>query len=318
MQESSNQILVNILKGNSSDKSKELAIQALKTGTNFYSDKSDEDLLIVEHRECMPMGIAKLDKNFPFPTGYYVICANPGAGKGWWALWMSRKAFTKYNKKTVYFSLEMSEDLIRARILQAWSDLTQRQFESGMNPSGALDLLKRDVLIVDLFHSDDGAKQTPENFNSLFEMYYLLGYRIFHFDHLHELSGANDNMKNQGVTDSWAKTFQNICKKYKDVWLFVYAQPNGASANKPILKRTDIAGSKAITQKCEFFLSLNRIIKKETDETNGHEDRQMIVWLDKSRVTSAAHIGFKLFFSLTGNFQESPDSFMDQVMERLK
>lgn len=307
VQQSSN-VLLKIAK-NGTESAQALAVEALKADFNFYSSQEDDDLLVTEQRPCMPLGIEKLDKHFPFPTGYYVICANPGAGKGWFALWVSRKAFLKYQKKTVYFSLEMSEPLVRTRVLQQWSDLTQSQFESGMGVTKALQLLKKDVLVVDVFNVDDSKKQTPQEFTRLIEYYYLFGYRVFHFDHLHELDGANDNNRNQGVTELWAKTFQTLCKTYKDIWLFVYAQPNGAAANKSILKRTDIAGSKAITQKCEFFLSLNRSIKRDD---NGEvvidsENREVILWLDKSRVTSANHIGFKLYFSLTGNYESTMD-----------
>lgn len=307
VQESSN-VLLRIAK-NGTETTKELATQALKAEMQFYSNFSDDDLSTTEQRPCLPLGVEKLDKHFPFPTGYYVICANPGAGKGWFALWVSRKAWKKHGQKTVYFSLEMSEPLVRTRVLQQWSDLTQSQFESGMSTQRAKDLLKQDVLVVDMFHSDNTKLQNPVEFRRLLEVYYLLGFRVFHFDHLHELEGANDNNRNQAVTEQWAKTFQQVCKEYKDIWLFVYAQPNGAAANKSVLKRTDIAGSKAITQKCEFFLSLNRSIKKDD---NGEviidsENRDVILWLDKSRVTSANHMGFKLYFSLTGNYESTLD-----------
>lgn len=326
MQESSklsprtDRTLLNIVKNESTKPDRRaLAIEALKASRPFYSSLGDDQILTTEKRECLNIGIGRIDKNFPFPTGYYVICANPGAGKGWFALWITRKAYVNNSKKTVYFSLEMTEQLIRTRILQQWSDLTQRQFESGMSVQKAIGMMKLDAITVDLFHSENTKWQTPESFEQKIEFYYLIGYRIFHFDHLHELDGANDTHFNQTVTEKWAKAFQSICKKYKDIWLFVYAQPNGASASKTILRRTDIAGSKAITQKCEFFLSLNRkVVDTETGEVQvDNQDREVILWLDKSRVTSATHIGFKLYFSETGNFQEHPDKFTQQVMEGL-
>lgn len=257
-------------------------------------------------------GIEKIDSNFSFPTGYYVICANPGAGKGWFALWLTRVFYTNHKLKSVYFSLEMAEPLIRERIFQAWSDLTQEDYKKLQRQGEhafvertypSLALLRQGAIEVDTFHTEDTKYQTPSEFEKLFRSYYEQGFRIFHFDHLHELEGANDNNRNQAVTERWAKTFQDISKEFPDCWLFIYAQPNGAAAKKKYIRRTDIAGSKAITQKCEFFLSLNLMEPEADDPTSFEiENRQRVLFLDKSRVTSKSKIGFLLYFEETGNF----------------
>lgn len=270
----------------------------------LYSTKPDEELLKIEKKLELNTGITGIDADFGFPAGYYVIAGNPGAGKSWFALWLSR-VFHKHNgKKSVYFSLEMPEPIVRQRVLQQWSDLNKADFENRKHELLALDYLRQDIIVVDTFFSDDGKNQTIKNFENLIEEYYTLGYRCFHFDHLHELEGANVNQTNQKVTEDWAKAFQKIIKDKTDMWLFIYAQPNGAAAEKKILRRTDISGSKAITQKCDYFLSLNRVI--ELDEngltiTNSN-DRQIILYIDKSRYTEKVHIGFKLFFAETANF----------------
>jgi len=280
-------------------------ITAEQINKKLYSDRKISDLTHVEVREDLNTGISNIDNNFGFPTGYYVILGNPGTGKSWFALWLSRMFYRHNQMRSVYFSLEMPEPMVRKRILQQWSDLTKSEIESGKSPIKAIELLTNDTIVVDEFYAEDGSNQITENFDSWIEAYYKLGYRIFHFDHLHELFGANDNSTNQGVTEKWAKCFQNVCKKYKDIWLMVYAQPNGAAANKKILRRTDIAGSKAITQKCDYFLSLNRNI--EIDENTGLTmvdscERKIILYLDKTRYTEISHIGFRLYFAETGNF----------------
>jgi len=276
-----------------------------QVNSKLYSSKPLGDLTKIEKKEALNTGVSYIDNDFGFPCGYYVILGNPGTGKSWFALWLSRMFWRHDQMMSVYFSLEMPEPMVRKRILQQWSDLSKLEIESGVSPNQALELLSQDIIVVDDFYSEDGQMQTIENFEMWVEEYYKLGYRIFHFDHLHELFGSNDNARNQTVTEKWAKCFQQICKKYTDLWLFVYAQPNGAAANKRVLRRTDIAGSKAITQKCDYFLSLNRNV--EIDEKTGvvmvdDGERNIILYLDKTRYTEKSHIGFKIYFSETGNF----------------
>lgn len=271
----------------------------------LYSSKSLSTLTDIPKKDELNTGISVIDTNFGFPSGYYVILGNPGTGKSWFALWLSRMFFRHNQKRSVYFTLEMPEPLVRKRILQAWSNLTKAEHEGGGDVSVALELLGQDAIIVDDFYAENQAQQTPETLTSWIEKYYEIGYRCFHFDHLHELFGANNNQTNQSVTEKWAKAFQQVCKQFPDIWLFVYAQPNGAAANKKVLRRTDIAGSKAITQKCDYVMSLNRNI--ELDEETGsvvidQNRRNIILYLDKSRYTEEAHMGFKLRFGENGNF----------------
>jgi hypothetical protein len=256
-------------------------------------------------------GVEDIDNDFLHPTGYYVILANPGVGKGFWALWLSKKFWLRHQKRTVYFSLEMTTDLIKTRILQQWSGLTAIEFNKIMDAKDfkhlepALNMLKQDMFRVDELGGSDTSQVKPEIFKKKFEYYYNLGFRIFHFDHLHEIEGAGTNETNQGITETWAKTFQGLCKDYPDVWLFVFAQPKSSSASKTFLDKTDIKGSKTITEKCEFFYSLNR--KIEIDKENGlpvvvNDDRNVFVFLDKNRITSQQYKAFSFYFALTGNF----------------
>lgn len=282
-----------------------MKITTSQINQKLYSTKTEKMLLKIERKDKLSTGIPEIDNDFGFPTGYYVILGNPGVGKSWFSLWLSRVFYRHNQMMSVYFTLEMPEPIVRARIFQQWSDLTKSQLENGSSTDQAMDLMRRNILVVDDFYSEDTKHQTPDNFQKWIVEYYKLGYRVFHFDHLHELAGANDNAANQKVTEKWAKTFQGICKDYPDIWLFIYAQPNGAAANKKVLRRTDIAGSKAITQKCDYVMSLNRNF--ELDDTTGvavmnSDDRLVMLYLDKTRHTESAHIVFKLYFSTTGNY----------------
>ncbi len=268
----------------------------------LFSGKTDEELKKRDTKPGLHTGIGYVDTDFGFPTGYYVIIGNPGTGKSWFALWLTRMFYRNDGQKSVYFSLEMSEQAIRTRILQQWSDITKQEVESGVSVQNAINLMKEDVLVVDTTFQD--TNQDPCLFEEFIDKFYELGYRVFHFDHLHELMGANDNKSNQTITEKWAKAYQQICKKYNDIWLFIYAQPNGASASKKILRRTDIAGSKAITQKCDYCLSLNRNLELDENGTPiiDKTNREIVVFVDKSRFTTEQYFGFKLYFHLTGNF----------------
>ena len=272
-----------------------------------FSSMTDEELLTFTQRDRARVNVEKIDDSFEHYAGFYVICANPGVGKGWYALWLIRRFYETSNIRSVYFSLEMSEELVRERVLQAWSDVDNKALKyliKNKKEIKALEYLKKDVIAIDEFGGSDTSQLTTENFVDKIKHYYDKGYRAFHFDHLHEIDGANDNLRNQSVTEKWAKVFQGICKDYQDIWLFVYAQPNGASAKKQLLKRTDIAGSKAITQKCEFFISLNRKVADPRDfnADNVEEDRTVLIWIDKNRISSLQHAGFNLYFDYTTNY----------------
>lgn len=261
----------------------------------LYSNWTKEQLLEFEQRPEAQTGIRKIDERFPFPSGFYILAGSPGSGKGWFALWLSRQFYGHNLLRTVYFSLEMSESLVRTRILQQWSGLTKSQLENGGDISSATNLLSQDVLIVDDFHSSNQKLQTPRELERKIREYYSLGYKVFHFDHLHEVYGANNNDSNQKVMEDWGKMFQQLSKSLKDIWLFVYVQPNGKGYEKNLLKRADISGSKSVVQKCDFFLSLNR-----DQEVEG--SRTIFLHIDKNRYSDVNHVTFQLYFAPTGNY----------------
>src|SRR3990167_7876690 len=121
----------------------------------LYSSKTVKDIRTVEKKDTLNTGLSHLDNDFGFPTGYYIIVGAPGVGKSWFALWLSRMFYRHDGITPVYFSLEMPEPLVRKRILQQWSDFTKANLESGKSPDEAMELLSKDVIVVDEFYSDD-------------------------------------------------------------------------------------------------------------------------------------------------------------------
>ena len=282
-----------------------MKISTQQLANKLYSTKPLSELTKIEKKECLNTGISVIDNNFGFPTGYYLIVGNPGVGKSWFALWLSRMFYRHDAVRTVFFSLEMSEQNVRKRILQQWSDLTKSELESGGDTSPAVDLLTRDTIIIDEFYSDNTKKQTPEAFKEWVGEYYRIGYRVFQMDHFHELGGASTNETNQKVVEKWGLTFQQICKEYPDIWLIIYAQPN--STKTKMIKRNSLLGSKALTYKCDYFLSLNKTVDEDDLDMNNHVidgNNDIVIWIDKTRHTEKTKTGMLISFSETGNFKK--------------
>jgi len=268
--------------------------------TKLYSGKSIKELVEFEKKETLDIGVDSIDKHFGFPTGYYIVVGNQGIGKSWFALWLIRQFNTLNQIRSVYFSLEMPEPLVRKRILQQWSDLTKVQLEKGTSTSKALEMLGSDVIIVDEFYPQETKYRTPRNFEEWVDEYYKHGYRCFIMDHFHELGGASNNDSNQRTVERWGLTFQKLCKKYPDIWLIVFAQPKSSDYKKGLLDRNSLRGSKALIDKCDYVLSLNNQIQiKGRVKEN---DRGIILYLDKTRYTEQPNKCFALHFHETGNF----------------
>jgi len=270
----------------------------------LFSSMTLSELTKFEIKDELLTGVNSLDTDFGFPTGYYIIIGNQGVGKSWFALWLSRVFYRNNLVKSVYFSLEMPEPLVRKRILQQWSDLTKSELESGESTQQAINLLNKDIVLVDEFYEQDTKFRTPENFKSWVEEYYKLGYRVFHMDHFHELDGASTNQTNQGVVERWGLAFQQLCKKYPDIWLLVFAQPKSSDYGKSLLDRNSLRGSKAIIDKCDYVMSLNKSITRDENGIviRNEDDGKIMLYLDKTRYTENPNIAFRLQFLPTGNF----------------
>lgn len=285
----------------------------------LFSSRPIKELLKFEKKKELQTGISDIDFDFGFPTGYYLIVGNQGVGKSWFALWLARTFFKQNQIPSVYFSLEMPEQLVRKRILQQWSDLTRDQLEEQGPSQEAIDLMEKDIVVVDEFYPQDTKNRTPENFNLWVDEYYKLGYRIFLMDHFHELQGASVNETNQKTVEKWGLTFQKICKKYEDIWLIIFAQPNSRDWKKGVLDRNSIRGSKALVDKTDYVLSINNKMqlegrKKDMDfDYDPIDEKKIYLYLDKTRYTEKPGVTFHLYFHETGNFNSKQDMVRELV-----
>jgi len=59
----------------------------IKKLNSYYTRK---ELTTFKKRKELMTGISEIDADFSFPRGYYVIIGNPGTGKSWFAIWLSR------------------------------------------------------------------------------------------------------------------------------------------------------------------------------------------------------------------------------------
>lgn len=282
-----------------------------RSNITFYSTRTVEEITTFAPRAYYPLGLEVMDRDFGFPPGFYVICGHPGSGKGFLATFLARRFFERHALRSVLFSLEMGETLVKKRILQQWSDLTEAQLDAGGDTSYAVRMMQDDAIAIYEFGRNNPEYITPDNFENDVKFFYDKGFRIFMFDHLHEIPGANVNDTNQKVTEDWGKRFEEIKKNYPDIWLIIFAQPNGEAIKKKILGRGDMSGSKSISHKCDYFLSINRKIKKneEGDMVFDAENRDVLLYLDKGRDITRSYFGEELYFETTGNYISKVKSF---------
>jgi hypothetical protein len=282
-----------------------MKITELELAKKLFSSSKISDLTKVEKKESLNTGISYIDNDFGFPTGYYIVIGNQGVGKSWFALWLARMFYQHDVVRSVYFSLEMPRQYVVQRILQQWSDITKSDLESGKNTDAATAQLANDTIVVDEFYSQDTKHQTVENFALWVDEYYQIGYRVFLLDHFHELGGASVNETNQKAVANWGLAFQQVCKKYPDIWMIVFAQPNATDFNKKILTRNSLRGSKSLIDKCDYVLTLNRNFERD-EETEAlvfdESNPTVLIYLDKTRYTEKPNIIFKLRFLSSGNF----------------
>lgn len=271
---------------------------------NTYATKTAQELMKIEKVERFPLGLRLTDKLFGFPQGYYTIMALTGSGKTWFALWIARQMWVKHKRKSLFLSLEMSEQEIKQRILQQWSDLSQPKFEAGESVQRAIDLMQQDSITVKKIEQN---QHNISEIEAYIDAMVEIGIDVLFFDHVHELAGMSNTDKNQGAAEMWSKFFMRIINKYPHLHLFVFAQANGASYNRKVLTSECVKGSKVISEESHFILSLNRY-RKDDDfriaSDNMDEDRSVNLGLIKSRKTPQDKISFPLYFGEDGNFYE--------------
>jgi hypothetical protein len=266
-----------------------------------YDNMTDSEILTMVRPQLAKLGISKLDILFDWPAGFYLICGISNVGKGFFASWVGRRLYEQCGLKSVLFSLEMPENLVRDRCLQSWSDKTKVEYLETGATKEAIKKLKDSFRVIE-FNLHDIKKQTPTQFKKEFERFYKQGYRCFTFDHLLELSGATDNASAQKVSQEWGKTFQEISKYHKDCWLFVYTQKriekNNNRDSKNLVYMSDIQGAKSPIQKSDVFIGISR------GKEDGIDTRDFYVHIEKNRFGESKFF-VKLYFAPDGNFYDS-------------
>lgn len=265
----------------------------------------EEDLKKFKNYEMLKVGIDQLDQA-GIPTGMNLIIGQSGAGKSWFMNHIVKSAYELNQKRSVVFSLEMDQQGLTKRMLQSYSNLTAQAMKKNPNiDEGVKKIREISPVIVDYTQVDRDAV-TPLSFSRLTHQYYMQGYRIFLFDHFHEIPGISTNEKNQQQTEIWGDAFKAIRNTYDDVWMFILVQSNKAGYKKDILTKEFVSGSSALVNKCDYFLSLNREEKPDSNvvlELN--KAKNILFWVDKNRRSYADRFAVKAVLTNTGNFKDA-------------
>lgn len=284
-----------------------------------FSRMTEEEILRTENYELLRFGIPKMDtgeRAVGLPPGFIIFAASQGVGKSWMMLHLTRVFYLNHGKRSVIISLEMSKDALRERALQAYSHLTQEQYKDGASVKEAVNFLRKCLPIIQEFGLDDAGKITPEELINIVDYWYSQGIRVFQFDHLHQISGMSDGKREKEVSDKWSWAIKNLVDKYKDIWFIAYAQTNKDAAKKVITKE-DIRYGSLFVDKCDMVFSLNNpaymIEARKASKDNLEEiynpptNRQIFIYLSKSRKLSVGLKGWLVFLSRTGNFTQNED-----------
>ncbi len=271
-----------------------------------YQKKTIEEITKIDRVDKFNVGLPVIDRDFGFPSGLYFITGTAGTGKTFFATWLIKQMFLLNQKKSMYISLEMSEPIMRRRILQQWSGLTQAQFDAGFSVKKAADIMYQDAIYIKKIEKN---QQKIEYIKKIIESCYNIGIEMFVFDHINEITGMNDE-RNMVTADLWASMFVEMSNKYPKMHFLVFCQPNKQGFKQKILTLDSIKGSSVLAEKAHYFLSLNRLVPKdEFEEDNMPEDRRVIIRLDKTRNTAINHKNFLVLFDETGNFVPMKGSY---------
>lgn len=272
----------------------------------MYGTKLPEEILKFEKLETVRTGIGKLDRMFGWPPGVYVVAASPGSGKSWFATWFARQMWLNHGKRSAYLFLETTTSFVTQRILQQWSDLTKEEFESGASTRKAYEAMKQDAILA----FEVSPKMTkPDVLERIISKQIELGFETILFDHIHEVTGMSDNKENQRLSEALGSVFKRLAVKYPHARIIIFAQPTKSGYNKNLLSRSDVKGMTPVIEKCDYFLSLNRVVERDGRGNvvyTQDDDKIMetIIYLEKTRKTAMSHIMTTVRFIPTANFED--------------
>jgi hypothetical protein len=274
-----------------------------------YNNLTDKEISAFAPVEKIDIGIPELDRVFNWPTGFYLICGISNVGKGFLFDQIAYWFYKSKGIKSVVFSLEMDEEMIRKRCLQSWSGFTEEDMEKYPISPEAIKTLKDSIRIIP-FRDYDLKNQTPQKFREDFEKFYADGYRLFFFDHLLLISGATDNILNQVLIQDWSRTFADISEKHKDCWIMPFTQvrldrPRSSKKySKNLITPENMQGAKSIHFACDVFIGLSMA------EDGELSTRDFYMNFCKSRKNSQKGMYVKLYFAPDGNFYSSEGEYL--------
>jgi len=281
---------------------------------NRVDTLSDEELSRITHYPTLKTGISNLDRG-GLPPGMNLIIGQSGAGKSWFMNHLVKCAWTLNKKRSVVFSLEMDFDGLKKRMIQSFSGLTYEQFVYGGDISSGIKILREVNPVIIDYTKQESDRITTADFLTKAHQLYKEGYRVFIFDHFHEIPGATVNERNQQVTEQWADAFKLLRNTYDDLWLFILVQSNKEGYKAKILKKENVSGSSALVNKCDFFLSLNRTEDPDSMENvDFAQDKVVKIWVDKSRRTSADRYMSIALLKSTGEIVDAANEQIDKLI----
>jgi replicative DNA helicase len=280
---------------------------------------TDEEILKIDRPMTATIGMEKFDRLFEWPAGFYLICGVSNVGKGFFSSWLATRFYKENGLKSVIFSLEMPESLIRDRCLQSWSGKTWEEYRDTGPTEEAINLLRKSIKVMPFNLYE---KKTTEQFENDFNELYKQGIRCFFFDHLLELEGATENLQAQKVMQEWGKCFQEISKYHKDCWIIVFTQQRIEKQQKGkkdelsqnIVRMSDVQGPKSPIQKSDVFMGISR------GRINEEDTRDFYIHVEKSRMGNSKFI-IPTDFAPDGNFYSNEFEYEKQhkrVIEEIK
>jgi hypothetical protein len=279
------------------------------------SNLTDEELQSYKQYPELKTGIEQLDKG-GVPSGMLLLIGQSGAGKSWFMNHIVRSSWELNKLRSVVFSLEMDTQGLTRRMLQSYSGMTATDIKYGGKPDKGIKVIRDAKPVIIDYTQVDRDAITPLSLTQAVHEYYAMGYRVFLLDHFHEIPGASTNDKNQQVTEIWGDVFKAIRNTYDDVWLFVLVQSNKEGYKKEILTKENTSGSSALYNKCDYFLSLNR---KEKPDSNlvleMDSPKKITLWVDKNRRGFADRFAVPCLLDNTGSFKETSTQLLKEAVD---
>lgn len=280
---------------------------------------TDEELKTHKEYPKIKLGIEQLDQAGGIPSGMELLIGQSGAGKSWFMNHVVKAAWELNKQRSVIFSLEMDQQGLVKRMLQSYSNLTITDMMYGGNTQKGIEFIREAKPVVVDYTQVDRDAITQLSFSQAVHEYYSQGYRVFLFDHFHEIPGASTNDKNQQMTEIWGDAFKAIRNEYDDAWLFILVQSNKEGYKKDLLTKEFVSGSSALVNKCDYFLSLNR--KEKPDKNLVFEmtrPKIITLWVDKNRRGFADRFAAPCLLDNTGNFKDLTKDLFEKHIDAPK